>query len=71
MSQGAEELKQADLGDDNIFSRFPTDTRKSIPLPFSQAHDAMQEDYSAYKCPYNPFISVEVSNPIWSNEGTV
>lgn len=29
----------------------------------------MQEDYEAYKCPYNPFISVEVSNPVWSHEG--
>ena len=32
-------------------------------------HDAMQEDYEAYKCPHNPFISVDVSGPFWNNEG--
>lgn len=36
-----------------------------------QIHDAMQEDYEAYKCPHNPFISVDVSGPFWNNEGGV
>ena len=31
----------------------------------------MQEDFDMIKYPHNPYISVEVSGPMWNNEGAV
>jgi len=30
-----------------------------------------QEDQDILKCPHNPYISVDVSGPMWNNEGAV
>ena len=40
-------------------------------INFSQIEVAMQEDYDLFRCAVNPYISVEVSGPVWNNEGAI
>jgi len=43
--------------------------KQNVMIGFSSLSEDLQDDFDSYKNPHNPFISVEVSNPIWNNEG--